>query len=111
MPCDYTPQSNEQSESEREDEVNEALERLKRALTLGDVSVKVGPQGGIAFAGWRDRAGISDLCAYRKLATAGSWELRQAIARAEAVAGRGVDEQAIAAGVHSHDDGKSWGRD
>lgn len=32
----------------------------------------------------------------------------QAIARAEALAGRSVDKQVIGQGVHSHDSGKTW---
>jgi hypothetical protein len=86
-----------------------ALDRLQRSLGAG-VSVVIGAQGGIAFRGWAeaDRAGLSDLCAYRKLAARNSPELRRAIARAEAVAGRKLDPQALASGVHSHDGGRSF---
>jgi hypothetical protein len=54
------------------------------------------------------RNGISDACAYRKLLASGSPALRAALAKAEAMAGRKVDPQAIASGVHSHDGGRTW---
>ena len=61
-------------------------------------------------AGWQqeDRSGLSDLCAYRKLLASNSPELRRAVARAEVVAGRKIDPRMVSAGVHSHDDGKSF---
>ncbi len=34
-----------------------------------------------------------------------------ALAKAEAQAGRTVDKQAVASGLHSHDGGKTWGKD
>lgn len=37
-----------------------------------------------------------------------SWELRQAVARAEAQQGRKVNAHAVASGLHSHDGGKNW---
>lgn len=111
MPCDTVQQYEGQSEAAREEEVDKALERLERALTLGEVTVRVGPTGSIAFVGWEDRGGLSDLCAYRKLSSRGSAPLRFATARAEAVAGRSVDDNAVAAGIHSHDGGRTWGKD
>lgn len=86
-----------------------ALDRLQKALGAGAVSVVIGVRGSIAFKGWDERGGLTDLCAYRKLAARSSPELRKALARAEAVYGRKVNEQAMAAGVHSHDGGKTWG--
>jgi len=73
------------------------------------VNVAIGRTGGIAFAGWTDKGGVSDLCAYRALTVANSAILRRAIARAEAMQGRKLDARAIAAGVHSHDGGATWG--
>ena len=40
-----------------------ALQRLAAALASGSVSVSIGRAGGIAFVGWSDREGVSDLCA------------------------------------------------
>lgn len=87
-----------------------ALQRLERALATGGASVVIGSQGAIAFRGWKeaDRGGLSDLCAYRKLAASNSAELRRAVARAEAMSGRKLDPRAVASGTHSHDGGGSW---
>src|SRR5579862_920158 len=107
MPCDsrlptgITP-------VQRKVQVEQAIDRLNKALTLGSVKVKVGPTGAIAIAGEWDRSGVSDVCAYRKLLASGSPALRAAIARAEVVAGRKVDPRQVAAGTHSHDHGQTW---
>lgn len=83
---------------------------LARKLAAGQVSVVVSPQGAVAFRGWiaEERAGLTDLCAYRKLSASNSPELRRALARAEALAGRKVDQRLINAGVHSHDGGHTF---
>jgi hypothetical protein len=116
MPCDSTPRKDPntgkpQTKSERLAETVVALARLEAALKAGTVTVKVGPQGAVTFVGKWDRRGISDACAYRALTQKGSSELRMAKAKAEVQAGRNVDEKAVMAGVHSHDGGKTWGKD
>lgn len=92
------------------DQMKKALDRLQAALGAGTVTAVIGPNGALAFKGWQqdDRAGYSDACAFRKLQARGSPELRRALARAEALAGRKLDPRAVAAGVHSHDGGGSW---
>jgi thiamine monophosphate synthase len=87
-----------------------ALERLTAAIGAGAVQVVIGRNGGIALKGWAevDRAGVSDLCAYRALMHAP--EMRRAVMRAEALAGTRVSAIAIATGVHSHDGGQTWSR-
>ncbi|MDH4172110.1 MAG: hypothetical protein OEW90_01795 [Betaproteobacteria bacterium] len=89
----------------------EATKRLEAALAAGSVSLVVGPQGSVAFRNWRaaERAGLTDLCAYRRLRAENSPALRRALARAEAIGGVKVNEKAVAQGVHSHDGGQSWG--
>ena len=109
MACD-TVRSVGQSLAAREAEVKGALRRLEQALAAGQARVVVGPTGAVAFQAWADRAGLSDACAYRVLTVEGSWILRQAVARAEAMGGRKVNTQAVAAGHHSHDGGRTWGR-
>lgn len=110
MACDFRRAPN-QTPVQRAEQIESAIDRLNKALTLGEVQVKVGPTGSIAFVGADlQRDGISDTCAYRKLLAAGSPALRAATLRAEAMAGRKVDAQAVASGVHSHDSGKTWGR-
>lgn len=109
MPCDTQLRPNE-TLTQRATAIDAALRRLEVALTSGAVRMTVGPNGSIAFVGWgeaeRDR--VTDVCAYRTLAASGSWALRQAQAKAEALAGRRVNAFAVAAGHHSHDGGKTW---
>jgi hypothetical protein len=109
MPCD-TRLKPRQTISERAAEVREATTRLAAAIAAGRVRVKVGPQGAIAFENWdaTSRDGITDACAYRRIMATGSAMARMAIAKAEQLAGRGVNKQAIAQGHHSHDGGQTW---
>lgn len=93
---------------ERLARVRTALQRLESALAAGTVQAVIGAQGALAFKGWQDNDGVSDLCAYRRLLASNSPALRKALARAEAMAGRKVDQGAIAQGTHSHDGGMSW---
>lgn len=85
-----------------------ALARLRAAIAAGTVTVVIGRNGALAFNGWRDNAGVSDLCAYRAIAN--SPELRRALARAEVTSGNRLNPQAIASGLHSHDGGATWSR-
>lgn len=100
----------EQSAADRAREIRETLKRLEGLLAFGTVRVVIGPRGELAFAGWeeKERQGVSDVCAYRKLVAAGSFELKRAIQKAETLAGRRLNPQAIAAGVHSHDGGQTF---
>ena len=110
MACDTSLRQG-QTLTERISEVKEALARLNQALTAGTVRVAIGPTGAVVFQGaWDKRAGVSDACAFRVLTVENSWALRQAVARAEVTSGRKVNTQAIAAGHHSHDGGRTWGR-
>ena len=107
MPCDFTvPQG--MTPAQRKTQIEQAIDRLNKALAIGEIKVKVGPTGSIAFVGAWERNGVSDVCAYRKLVVMGSPALRQAVTRAETLAGRKVDPRAVAAGTHSHDGGSSW---
>jgi len=109
MPCDTRiPQG--KTAKQRQADVKAALARLEAALAAGSVTVKVGPQGSITFAGAWERSDVTDACAYRKLLASGSPALRKAIARAEAVSGRAVNDRAVAAGYHSHDGGGTWSK-
>jgi hypothetical protein len=111
MPC--TPINRKLLTPERERQITDALRRLERALTQGDVKVTIGPQGAAAFTGWKDqdRAGLGDACALRALTAEGSFALRKAMATAEARSGKKWVQSTMAAGVHSHDGGQTWGRD
>lgn len=107
MPCDTVRDPNQTLE-DRNNQVKAALRRLEAALKNGTVRVSIGPSGGVAFVGWKDRDDVTDVCAYRTLTAEGSWELRQAVTKAEAMTGRKVNPNAVASGHHSHDGGNTW---
>lgn len=104
MPCMTQPTLTEQ---QKQSQVK-ALQRLNDAIGAGTVKVIIGKAGGITFAGWQDREGVSDLCAYRALMN--SPTMRRAVMRAEAMQGNKLDPRAIASGLHSHDGGATWSR-
>lgn len=108
MAC-FTITRNGQSFEARSKEVAAALARLKRYIAAGQVKIVIAPNGAVGLAGWKDRDDVTDVCAIRTLSAEGSWELRQAIAKAEATTGRKANLAATAAGWHTHD-GKTWGR-
>lgn len=99
-----------QTPATRRVEVKASTARLKAQIAAGKVKVKIGANGGIVFVGWdaADRDGVADVCAFRALQAEGSPELRRAIAAAEVVAGRKIDQTVINSGAHSHDGGKTW---
>ena len=107
MACDFTIPAG-MTPATRKTQIAQAVDRLNAALATGEVKVKVGATGAVAFVGTWQRDGISDTCAYRKLMVAGSPALRLAVAKAEAMAGRKVNPQAVASGQHSHDGGATW---
>ena len=109
MPCD-TQNLPGQTLSSRKDEVLKAVGRLNTLLAAGAVKAKVGPQGAIAFEGWttEDRSRVTDACAYRRIMATGSGLAKAQIAKAELMAGRSVNRQVVASGVHSHDHGVTW---
>lgn len=111
MPCDTQLKPN-QTLSQRKEEVRAAVERIIKELTSGRAKVRVGPQGAVAFDGLTAevRDGVTDACAYRRIMASGSSLAKAAIARAEQLAGRAVNKQAVAQGVHSHDGGRTWHR-
>lgn len=104
MPCD-TRMLKGQSISERKDEIKTAVDKLAQALAAGRVKPVIGAKGGIAFPGWIEgQAGrVGDACAYRRLMSSGSVTAKLAIERAEMMAGRKVDRQAVAQGLHYHE--------
>lgn len=109
MPCDTKTRPG-QSLTERKIEVKTAITSLAAALVAGRAKAIVGPQGAIAFQGWQEgqTARVTDACAYRMILAGGNALAKQAIAKAEQLAGRSVNRQAVAAGHHSHDGGMTW---
>jgi len=106
MACMSALQPN-QSLAQRMTQVDQALKRLEQYIQTGTVRIGISPQGAVTFAGWQDRDGISDVCAFRSMTATNSWVLRQAVLRAEGMSGRKVNLKAIEAGIHTHD-GKKW---
>lgn len=110
MPCD-TRLKARQTIQERASEVRRMVAALDKNLTTGRVRPVVDRStGAIAFQGLTegDRDGVTDACAYRRIMATGSEQAKLAIARAEQLAGRTVNRQALAQGVHSHDGGHHW---
>jgi hypothetical protein len=109
MPCD-TKLKSQQTIQQRAAEVRGVVAKVAADLAAGRIKPKVGAQGAIAFDGLTDqeRDGVTDACVYRRIMATGSALAKAAIARAELLAGRSVDRQAIAQGHHSHDGGKTW---
>jgi len=108
MPCDTRLRAG-QTMAARNAEITRALARLEAALQADRVKLQIAANGAVAFAGWNDRDDITDVCAFRTLSAEGSWALKQAVQRAEAMQGRKVNANAVAAGWHTHDAGKTWG--
>lgn len=108
MPCDsYIPKN--MTPIQRKTQIEQAIEKLNKAIAAGQVSITVDRNtGAVGFKGDWQREGITDACAYRKLSLKGGFEFKKALMKAEAAAGRKVNEKAVAAGVHTHDGGKTW---
>lgn len=110
MPCDTQRRPNQTFE-QRKAEVRTAIARLATLLASGQAKALVAKAtGSIAFRGWEDgeTARVTDACAYRMIMATGSVLAKQAIQRAEMLAGRTVDRAALTAGHHSHDGGVTW---
>lgn len=110
MPCDTQRLTPEQTLQQRKDQIKRSVESLDRGLLRKKIKPVVGPQGAITFVGWedKDRNRITDACAYRRIMSTGSALARSEIARAEQLAGRGVDRMVVGQGIHSHDGGVNW---
>ena len=112
MAC-WTRVKPKQTPEERRDEVRKTIEKVARGIVDGKYKVVIGPQGAVAFSGVpaSERNDVSDACVYRNIMSTGSAMARQLIARAEQLAGRRVDQKALAGGHHGHFDSNgnvSW---
>ena len=105
MPCNSRMRAG-QTISQRKDEIKEAVDKLAAALAAGKIKPVVGAKGGISFPGWLEgqQNRVTDNCGYRRLLASGSTLAKIAIERAELLAGRKVDRQAVAQGMHYHSD-------
>lgn len=114
MPCDTIRTSPEQTLAQRMKEVRAAGAKIDGLLAAGKAKAVIDKRtGAITFIGIPDsaRAGITDACVYRTIMRSGSHAAKQAIMKAERLAGRVVDKKVVASGLHSHDGGATWGRD
>ena len=112
MPCERRLKP-KQTLAQRAQEVRKARSAIDKLLATKKVSVKVDRRtGAIVFIGIPEetRDGVSDGCVLRHIMTSGSVGARQAIAQAERLAGRSVDRKVVAQGLHSHDNGATFGR-
>jgi hypothetical protein len=110
MPCD-TQRRQGQTFDQRKAEVRGAVARLVTLLASGQAKAIVSrATGAVAFRGWTEgeTARVTDACAYRLVLATGSALAKQAIARAEQMAGRTVSREALTTGHHSHDGGVTW---
>lgn len=109
MPCDRTLKRN-QSIAVRAQEIKTVVAKVSIGLTSGKVKPIIGPTGAVAFTGISDleRDDVTDACIFRRIMATGSALAKAAIAKAEALAGRTINKQAIALGHHSHDNGVTW---
>ena len=109
MTC-YLTLAPQQTPAQRKAQVARSISAIEKAIADRRVQIKVGRQGAITFSGISedDRAGLADACIYNTLVRTGSRAAQLAIQQAERVAGRSVDRSVVAAGVHSHDGGRTW---
>lgn len=111
MACDTRLQNPNQTLSQRKTQVKEIVAFTDELIRKSKVKIVVDKRSGaVAFTGMTDseRGGVSDACTYRMIMATGTVLAKQAIARAEQLAGRTVNRQALANGVHSHDGGATW---
>lgn len=107
MSCD-TRLKPRQTIQERAREVRAALDQLVQALQAGRARIVWGPNNAITFAGWdaTSKDGVTDACAFRMLQNNALG--KALILKAELLAGRKVNPQALHQGIHSHDNGRTW---
>jgi len=112
MSCDTYRSTPQQTVSQRKQEILAVVEAVQKGLLSRRIMPRVDKTtGAIAFEGLlaSQRNFVTDACIYRRIMATGSSLAKMAIQKAEQAAGRTVSRQALAAGVHSHDGGQSWG--
>jgi hypothetical protein len=111
MACETYRRTKNQTLTERKAEVKKVIYDINSLIATGKVKPVVDKlTGAIAFQGFDEnlRDGVTDACVYRQLMISGGSLTKAKIAQAEAIAGRTVNKQAVGAGVHSHDGGRTW---
>lgn len=121
MPCDTVFRRN-QTLSQRKAEVKTVLGKISEDIKRNRIVPVVSKRGAITFVRKlpngqtvpidnRERDDVTDACIYRAVMRTGSALERHAILKAEEQARVKVDPKLVAAGVHSHDGGQTWGTD
>ena len=108
MPCDTRLKTNQT--------ISQRAEEVRRVVTSRLLHGQRHRQGSRRAAGSHrfdgipvdERDGVTDACIYRRLMATGSGLAKAMIAKAELMAGRSINKQAVAQGVHSHDGGHTW---
>jgi hypothetical protein len=111
MACETRTKRN-QTLQQRADEVRQVVYDVNALIAQNKVKPVIDKKtGAITFAGLDPnlRDDVTDACIYRRIMVTGGALAKAKIAQAEALAGRTVNKQALANGVHSHDGGQSWG--
>jgi hypothetical protein len=106
MVCDMTLKP-QQTAAQRAAEVRKSAAIVEQLVAERKAGIVIGPQGAVTFTGISDddRNGMTDACILRRITNPAA---KLALARAEQVQGRRINAKAMAAGVHSHDGGKTW---
>jgi hypothetical protein len=111
MPCDSMKKPN-QTLAQRREEIRKRMKKVDRLVAQKKVKLKVGPQGAVVLIGLsaEDRDGMTDSCIVRRIMATGSAPAKLEIEKARILAGctPAQVQQAVKAGVHSHDGGASW---
>jgi len=111
MACETQLQNKNQTLSQRKAQVKDIIAFTDELIRKRKVGIVVDKRtGAIAFTGMtpQERGGVSDACTYRMIMATGSALAKQAIMKAELLADRGINKQALAQDVHSHDGGQTW---
>lgn len=113
MPCDSSYVRRGVTLTERKNQIQRAMDKLNVLMLRQKVKPVIDPLGRFVLQGWSDtdRDGVTDICAYKRIMQSGTSFQKLQLAQAAARAGRTVDKQALAQGIHSHDGGATWGSD
>lgn len=110
MACETYRRRNQTLET-RKKEVLKVVNDVNSLISAGRVKPVIDKRtGAITFQGIDPaiRDDVTDACIYRRIMVTGSSLAKAAIMQAETLAGRSVNKQALAQGVHSHDGGGTW---
>ena len=108
MPC-YSMRKPNQTAQERVREVEKVIETVEELITSGDVTIRVNGDGVVFFEGLQPwvRDGVNDTCMFEKLYSSDSFAIQTAFEQAELECGFQINPEMMAAGWHTHDQGRT----